>query len=239
VRKLVKALSKARDIKPVAKVEEKPAEEEEVEMAVETGKVAEASGNGLPEVTPYRFAKLEPKFLFSRYSSEHRDRYLERYHSEVRRLLPGLVRAEGPIHVEQAFRRINDAFRLKRATQPFREAFQEEVRRVTRGSPITNRRGFLWPGSGGNVDVRVPVEGVKESFRPIEHIPVEEMRRAMVLVAGHSMGIGEETLVNETARLLGFKRRSDNISSTLRRVCADLKRAGRITVFQDDVSLNY
>jgi len=240
VRKLVKALSKARDILPVAKVEEKPAaEEDEVEMAVETGKVAEASGNGLPEVTPYRFAKLEPKFLFSRYSSEHRDRYLERYHSEVKRLLPGLVRAEGPIHVEQAFRRINDAFRLKRATQPFREAFHEEVRRVTRGSPITNRRGFLWLGSGGNVDVRVPVEGVKESFRPIEHIPVEEMRRAMVLVAGHSMGIGEETLVNETARLLGFKRRSDNISSTLRMVCADLKRAGRITVFQDDVSLNY
>jgi len=175
-------------------------------------------------VTPYRFAKLEPKFLFSRYSSEHRQRYLERYHSEVRRLLPGLVRAEGPIHVEQAFRRMNDAFRLKRATQPFREAFQEEVRRVTRGSPITMRRSFLWPGSGGTVDVRVPVE---------------EMRRAMVLVAGHSLGIGEETLVNETARLLGFKRRSDNISSILRRVCADLKRVGRITVSHDDVSLNY
>jgi hypothetical protein len=101
------------------------------------------------------------------------------------------------------------------------------------------RRSFLWPSSGGTVDVRVPVEGVRESFRPIEHIPVEEMRRAMVLVAGHSLGIGEETLVNETARLLGFKRRSDNISSTLRRVCADLKRARRITVSKDDVSLNY
>jgi hypothetical protein len=237
VKKLERALRKAEDVQQAAKVE-KPAEAE-VEMVVETGKVAEASGKGLPEVTPYRFAKLEPKFLFSRYSSEHRQRYLERYHSEVRRLLPGLVRVEGPIHVEQAFRRMNDAFRLKRATQPFREAFQEEVRRVTRGSPINLRRSFLWPGSGGTVSVRVPVEGVRESFRPIEHIPVEEMRRAMVLVAGHSLGIGEETLVYETARLLGFKRRSDNISSTLRRVCADLKRAGRITVSDDDVSLNY
>ncbi len=237
VKKLERALRKAEDVQLAAKVE-KP-EEAEAEMVVETGKVAEASGKGLPEVTPYRFAKLEPKFLFSRYSSEHRQRYLERYHSEVRRLLPGLVRAEGPIHVEQAFRRMNDAFRLKRATQPFREAFQEEVRRVTRGSPITMRHSFLWPGSGGTVSVRVPVEGVRESFRPIEHIPVEEMRRAMVLVAGHSLGIGEETLVNETARLLGFKRRSDNIRSILRRVCADLKRAGRITVSDDDVSLNY
>ena len=185
--------------------------------AVKKVKVMETPGEELPEVEPYRFANLRPRHLFSRYSPEHRERYLRQYHSEVRRLLPQLVRAEGPIHVDQAFRRMNSAFRLSRATQSFREAFREEVVKASKRS-IDVRDGFLWPGDVERVRVRAPVEGVKESFRPIEHIPPEEIRRAMLLVAGHSLGLREGSLLNETARLLGFKRMGANILTSLRSV---------------------
>ncbi|TET71000.1 DUF3320 domain-containing protein, partial [Candidatus Bathyarchaeota archaeon] len=185
--------------------------------AVKKVKVMETPGEELPEVEPYRFANLRPRHLFSRYSPEHRERYLRQYHSEVRRLLPQLVRAEGPIHVDQAFRRMNSAFRLSRATQSFREAFREEVVKASKRS-IDVRDGFLWPGDVKRVRVRAPVEGVKESFRPIEHIPPEEIRRAMLLVAGHSLGLREGSLLNETARLLGFKRMGANILTSLRSV---------------------
>jgi hypothetical protein len=60
------------------------------------------------------------------------------------------------------------------------------------------------------------VEGVDESFRSIEYISPEEILSALTMVAGHSLGIREETLLNETARLLGFKRMGPNILEALR-----------------------
>jgi hypothetical protein len=169
----------------------------------------------LPEVEPYRFVKLKPEHLFTRYSSEHRDRYLRQYHSEVRRLLPTLVRGEGPIHVNLAFRRMNSAFRLSRATRAFRAAFQEEMEAAGKDR-IVVRGDFLWPKGRDTVRVRAPVDGVAESFRPIEYIPPEETLTALTMVAGYSLGIREETLLNETARLLGFKRMGPKILEALR-----------------------
>jgi hypothetical protein len=60
------------------------------------------------------------------------------------------------------------------------------------------------------------VDGVAESFRPIEYISPEEVLTALTMVAGYSLGIREETLLNETARLLGFKRMGPNILEALR-----------------------
>jgi hypothetical protein len=161
------------------------------------------------------FVKLKPEHLFTRYSSEHRDRYLKQYHSEVRRLLPQLVRGEGPIHVDLAFRRMNSAFRLSRATRAFRAAFQEEVDAAAKDR-IDVSGNFLWPKGRDTVRMRAPVDGVAESFRPIEYIPPEEVLTALKMVAGYSLGIREETLLNETARLLGFKRMGPNILEALR-----------------------
>ncbi|UCH57955.1 MAG: DNA/RNA helicase, partial [Candidatus Bathyarchaeota archaeon] len=177
-------------------------------------KVLDTPGEELPEVGPYRFVRLRPRHLFSRYSPEHRERYLRNYHSEVRRLLPVLVRGEGPIHMELAFRRMNSAFRLSRATRAFKEAFTEEVEKAGKRS-IEIRGDFLWPGSAFEVRVRVPVDGVDESFRPIEYIPPEEITRAMLLIAGHSLGLRKESLLSETAHLLGFKRRGSKIVDVL------------------------
>jgi len=183
--------------------------------SVKKVKVVDTPPGELPEVEPYRFVKLKPEHLFTRYSSEHRTRYLKQYHSEVRRLLPQLVRGEGPLHMELAFRRMNSAFRLSRATRAFRAAFQEEVDAAGKDR-IDVRGDFLWPKGRDTVRVRAPVDGVAESFRPIEYIPPEEVLTALKMVAGYSLGIREETLLNETARLLGFKRMGPNILEALR-----------------------
>ena len=199
-------------------------------------RVTEAPGDELPEVEPYRFANLRPRHLFSRYSSEHRERYLRQYHSEVRRLLPQLVRVEAPIHVDLAFRRMNSAFRLSRATQSFREAFMGEVEKAGKKS-ISVRGVFLWPRDLERVRVRVPVEGVKESFRSIEYVPSEEIRQAMLLVAGHSLGLREESFMNETARLLGFKRMGANILDSLRPVYEKAREDGVLALDEGLVML--
>jgi hypothetical protein len=190
-------------------------------------KVIETTGEKLQEVRPYSFVRLKPNHLFSRYTSTHKERYLRQYHSEVRRLLPQLVRGEGPIHIDLAFKRMNNAFRLRRATQYFREAFNEEVKKAD-GNSIEIKKEFLWSKNKKGVEIRVPVEGVKESFRSIEHVSPEEISKAMFLAAKHSLGLKEETLLNETASLLGFKRMGSNINETLKSIFDEDIKSGKL-----------
>jgi hypothetical protein len=234
VRRLKKALKDAEEA--TLEVTAKPVAE--IKVSVEKVKVEETPGNGLPEVEPYRFSNPRPRHLFSRYSSEHRDRYLKQYRSEVRRLLPVVVNDESPIHVEVAARRLNKAFRLSRVTGAFNETFREEADNLRRKRRINVNGGFLWSKGEGEVKVRVPIEGVRESFRAVEHIAPEEIEQAMKLVAGHSLGISEESLVSEAAALLGFKRMGENIQSKVTQIYDTMKRRGILTESSGLVHLN-
>jgi hypothetical protein len=49
---------------------------------------------------------------------------------------------------------------------------------------------------------------------------------AFMIVVEHSFGIGEKTLLNETARLLGFKRISNSILENLRVVYREALNSG-------------
>ncbi|MCK5317962.1 MAG: hypothetical protein KAJ55_08610, partial [Anaerolineales bacterium] len=74
VKRLEKAL-KAAEKKPkkaIAKKEPVAPKRNDVKKV----RVIETPGEELPEVEPYRFANLRPRHLFSRYSPEHRERYL-------------------------------------------------------------------------------------------------------------------------------------------------------------------
>jgi hypothetical protein len=225
VRRLKKALNDADE----ATVEVKAKPIAEVKVSVEKVKVEETFGNGLSEVEPYRFSNPKPKHLFSRYSPEYRDRYLKQYRSEVSRLLPGLVNDESPIHMVLAARRLNKAFRLRRATSVFNEAFKEEVDALCIKRKINVNGDFLWSKREDRVRVRVPIEGVRESFRVVEHIAPQEIEQAMKLVVDHSLGISEESLVSEVAALLGFKRMGENIRSIVTQVFETMKKRGILT----------
>jgi hypothetical protein len=190
--------------------------------------VIETAGEKLQEVKSYSFTRLKPNHLFSRYTSAHRERYLRQYHSEVRRLLPQLVRGEGPIHVDLAYKRLNTAFRLKRATQYFREAFNEELKKAN-SKTIELKGKFLWPKNYKDIEIRVPVEGVRESFRSVEHITQEEISKAMSLVAQYSLGLKEEALLRETANLLGFRRMGSNIIEIFESILGEDLKSGKLT----------
>ena len=229
IRKLKKSLEKSLE-QPVNQVPPIPQAspkliEEKTEKQVQKVQVEELKSNDLPDVEPYRFSNPRPRYLFSRYSSEHRERYLKQYHNEVRRLLPGVVKFEAPIHLEQAYRRLNKAFRLARATKPFKDAYEEEVKNLSTKGFIKLKEKFLWPPKEEEIRVRVPVEGVRESFRPIEHIASMEVEKAMLIVAEYSFqGIGLESLLIETAKLLGFRRIGPNIEEVINKAYRNLIR---------------
>ena len=205
-------------------------------MEIRQVKFVETRGDGFPGVEPYRIADLKPRHSFEKYTSRNKTRYLQQYRAEANRLLPKLVKEEGPIHAEHAYRQLNAALRLGQSTQ-FKKVFGETVEECSKKGRIAVKGDFLWPKGIFGLKVRVPVDGVEGTFRPIRHIPREEVQRAMVLVAGHSIGISVESLFNETARLLGFKRLGNTIRTILQEVYETLTEEGTLLQRNEIVDL--
>jgi hypothetical protein len=192
-------------------------------------KVKEINRDRLPEVVPYRPSKLRPRHLFSRYSPEFNERYLGQYRSEVQRLLPVIVITEGPIHLEYALKRINTCLRLRRTTSTFKNIFKEVLDDFKREGKIVVQGEFLWPNTHIDVNVRIPVEGIEDTFRPVKYIPLDEIRSALTLISTHSLGLIDESLIKETARLLGFKRMGIKVKAVLQEALQSLIDEGVLT----------
>jgi len=79
---------------------------------------------------------------------------------------------------------------------------------------------FLWSSNLINkplkeLPIRTPGITNRDSFRLIEHIPIEEIQAAMFLILNHAVGINIENLLVETSKLFGFGRMTENIRSYL------------------------
>jgi hypothetical protein len=190
-------------------------------------KVQEKPGRQLPEVEPYTLAKLKPRRFFNLSKPKNNDRYIRQYRSEIRRLLPQLVQIEAPIHQDLAYKRINKTLKIKRRTATIKEAYQDEMKKLGK-KKIKIKGEFLWRKHNERSQIRVPVKEERETFREIQHIPMEETRAAILLVAKHSMGLSEESLIKETAQLLGFKKVGSKIRHSLRNAYQISEKSGKL-----------
>jgi len=120
------------------------------------------------------------------------------------RLLEELVKEEGPIHFDYAVRRLASVWGLKRRGPRIVQAVREALNLLLRNRKIIIKGHFLWPRELQDVPARVPVLGVPESKRILEHIPPEEIENAMKLIARYALGISAESLIVETAKVFGF-----------------------------------
>jgi hypothetical protein len=122
------------------------------------------------------------------------------------RLLEELVREEGPIHFDYAVKRLASAWGLKRSGPKIVQAVREALNLLLINRKVVVKGSFLWPPELQDVPARVPVPGVPESKRKLEHIPPEEIESAMKLIAQYALGISAESLIVETAKVFGFTR---------------------------------
>ncbi len=125
------------------------------------------------------------------------------------RLLEELVREEGPIHFDYAVRRLASVWGLKRNGPRIVQAVREALNLLLLDGKVIVKGHFLWPPNLQNVPVRVPVVGVPESKRLLEHIPPEEIENAMKLIAQYALGISADSLIVETAKVFGFSHRGE------------------------------
>jgi hypothetical protein len=120
------------------------------------------------------------------------------------RLLEELIRNEGPIHFDYAVERLVSAWGLKRKNAKIIHAVREALYILTEKKKVIEKGNFLWSPEHQDVPVRVPVVGVPESKRKIEHIPPEEIENAMKAIAQYALGISPESLIAETVKVFGF-----------------------------------
>lgn len=200
-------------------------------------RVLEAAGSSLPGVETYRPTRLKARRIAGKGKTQDKGELVQQYRERVRELLPTLVERDGPIHLEHAYIRIKRALGLAKLSDELKDAFMEEARGLHRKGSLVIKGDFLWARWPMEVKIRVPSDGLEESFRPLRFIPPEELRAAITLLAGHSIGVGREALIKETARLFGFKKLTRSIKEELEKILGGLLREGNLIIQEGDINI--
>ncbi|MBS7637464.1 hypothetical protein KEJ49_01025, partial [Candidatus Bathyarchaeota archaeon] len=200
-------------------------------------KVTETAGSSLPGVETYRPTRLKARRIAVRGNNPNMGGLIRQYRERVKELLPILVERDGPIHLEHAYLRINRALGLKPQDE-LKDAFLEEAKNLHKRGRLVIRGGFLWAKWPMEVRIRVPSQSLENSFRPLRFIPPEELRAAITLLAGYSIGVGRESLIKETARLFGFKKLTRTIREELDKILEGLIKEGTLTSIEGYITIN-
>ena len=88
-----------------------------------------------------------------------------------------------------------------------------------------------------DVQIRVPVEGIPETKRKLEHIPPEEVEAAMKLIAQYALGISDESLVAETAKVFGLNHSTDKSKEYFNEILKRLIRERKLAIKDNVITL--
>jgi hypothetical protein len=117
------------------------------------------------------------------------------------KILAELIVNEGPIHFEYAVERLANAWGLKKINPKISHAVKESLNSLLLEKKVDLKGSFLWPVGLKETPIRVPIRGIPESKRKPQYISPEEIESAMIIIAQYALGISEESLISESARV--------------------------------------
>jgi hypothetical protein len=167
-----------------------------------------AAAQGLPWTEPYERAEL----------GRQRSNY--EFHETVNRrvqtdLLCELLAVEAPVSVDYAIRRLAECWGLQRAGHRVVSAGRQAVSQAGRRKAVEVRGEFLWRPHQALTLVRIPDPKDPATRRDIDDIPPEEIDLAIARLRESTVGMPDEQLLVQTARVLGFDRTGERIRSVL------------------------
>ena len=121
------------------------------------------------------------------------------------KMLDELVQNEGPVHFDYAVERLAATWGLKQVSPKICHAVKEALNNLLREQKVILKGSFLWPIGMKETPVRVPVRGIPGSKRRPQYIAPEEVEAAMMQIAQFALGIGDDSLISETAQVFGIK----------------------------------
>lgn len=117
------------------------------------------------------------------------------------KLLNELIQNEGPVHFDYAVERLAASWNIKQITTKISHAVKEALNNLIREQKVSIKGSFLWPVELKQTPIRVPVVGVPETKRKAAYIAPEEVETAMMQITEYAIGISEDSLISETAKL--------------------------------------
>jgi REase_MTES_1575/Protein of unknown function (DUF4011)/AAA domain len=151
------------------------------------------------------------------------------------KLLNELIQNEGPVHFEYAVERLAATWGIKQVTPKISHAVKEALNNLIRTQKVVIKGSFLWPTGLKETPIRVPMQGVPESKRKPEYIAPEEVESAMTMVAKYALGISDDSLIAETAKVFGINHSGDNSKAVFSDVFKRLVRERKLVCKDDGV----
>ncbi len=151
------------------------------------------------------------------------------------KLLSELIANEGPVHFDYAVERLAAAWGIKQATPKISHAVKEALNNLLREQKVTIKGSFLWPTGMKETPIRVPMQGVPESKRKPQYIAPEEVESAMTQVAQYALGISDDSLITETAKVFGINHSGDEAKAVFSEVLKRLVRERKLVCKDDGV----
>jgi hypothetical protein len=167
-----------------------------------------ADAAALPWTTPYRVAQLRP----GNTGYEFHESVNRRHQADD---IEALLEVEAPISVDYAIRRLAENWGLQRAGHRVVSAARQAITQVSRRGKAQIRGEYIWRPDQTLTHVRIPDPADERTRRNIEDIPPEEIDLALARLAEVSLGIDDESLITQAARVLGFDRTGGRIRTVL------------------------
>ena len=151
------------------------------------------------------------------------------------KLLGELIQNEGPVHFDYAVERLAAAWGIKQVTPKIAHAVKEALNNLIRTQTVVIKGSFLWLTGMKETPIRVPMQGVPESKRKPDYIAPEELASAMTMVAQYALGISDDSLIAETAKVFGTNHLDDKAKAVFAEVLKRLVRERKLVCKDDGV----
>ena len=151
------------------------------------------------------------------------------------KLLADLIQNEGPVHFDYAVERLATAWGIKQVTPKITHAVKASLNNLIREQKVVIKGSFLWPTGLKETSIRVPMQGVQEFKRKPEYIAPEEAESAMMKVAQYALGISDDSLIAETAKVFGINHSGEAAKSVFSEVLKRLVRERKLICKDDGV----
>lgn len=115
-----------------------------------------------------------------------------------------LVFQEGPIHTEEAEKRIRKALGYKRKHDGIADLLERACERAKSRGDLVERNGFLYSGTSSSVEIR-DRSSLRGAARAFDRIAPEEVQAAVLAIVERSFGIREEEILPAVSKVFGYK----------------------------------
>ena len=146
------------------------------------------------------------------------------------KLLAELIENEGPVHFDYAVERLAATWGIKQSNPKIAHAVKEALHNLVREQKVVIKGSFLWPPTFKETPIRVPLQGVPESKRKAEYIAPEEVEAAMKTVAKYALGISDDSLIAETARVFGVNHSGEESKAVFSEILKRLVRERKLAL---------